>query len=44
VGERLTADGLTPLASTPDQFAEQVAREIEKTTRIIRAIGLKGAD
>jgi tripartite-type tricarboxylate transporter receptor subunit TctC len=44
VSERLTADGLTPLASTPDQFAEQVTRETAKTTRIIQAIGLKAAD
>jgi tripartite-type tricarboxylate transporter receptor subunit TctC len=44
VRERLTADGLTPLASTPDQFAEQVTREIAKTTRIIQAIGIKAAD
>ena len=44
VKERLTADGLTPLASTPDQFAEQVTRETAKTTRIIQAIGLKATD
>jgi tripartite-type tricarboxylate transporter receptor subunit TctC len=44
VRERLTADGLIPLASTPDQFAEQVARETAKTARIIQAIGLKAAD
>jgi tripartite-type tricarboxylate transporter receptor subunit TctC len=44
VKERLTADGLTPIASTPDQFAEQVTRETAKTTRIIQAIGLKAAD
>jgi len=44
VRERLTADGLIPLASTPDQFAEQVARETAKTTRIIQAIGIKAAD
>lgn len=44
VRERLTADGLTPLASTPDQFAAQVARETDKTSRILQAIGLKAAD
>ena len=44
VKERLTADGLTPLASTPDQFSEQVTRETAKTTRIIQAIGLKATD
>ena len=44
VRERLTADGLTPLASTPDQFAEQVTRETAKTTRIIQSIGIKVAD
>ena len=44
VKERLTADGLTRLASTPDQFAEQVTRETAKTTRIIQAIGLKATD
>lgn len=44
VKERLTADGLTPVASTPDQFAEQVARETAKTSRILQAIGLKAAD
>ena len=41
VRERLTADGLTPLASSPDQFAEQVTRETAKTTRIIQAIGIQ---
>ncbi|MBF8286054.1 MAG: Tripartite tricarboxylate transporter substrate binding protein [Anaerolineales bacterium] len=44
VKERLTADGLTPIASTPDQFAEQVTSETAKTTRIIQAIGLKATD
>ncbi len=44
VKERLIADGLTPVASTPDQFAEQVARETAKTSRILQAIGLKAAD
>lgn len=44
VKERLVTDGLTPLASTPDQFAEQVARETAKTSRILQAIGLKAAD
>ena len=44
VRERLTADGLTPLASTPDQFAAQVLRETGKTRRIIEAAGIKAAD
>ena len=44
VKARLVTDGLTPLASTPDQFAEQVARESAKTARIIQAIGMKAAD
>jgi tripartite-type tricarboxylate transporter receptor subunit TctC len=44
VRERLTADGLIPLASTPEQFSEQVVRETAKTSRLIQAIGIKAAD
>lgn len=44
VRDRLTADGLTPLASPPAEFAAQVARETDKTAHIIKAIGLKAAD
>jgi tripartite-type tricarboxylate transporter receptor subunit TctC len=44
IKDRLTADGLTPLASPPAEFAAQVARETDKTARIIQAIGLKAAD
>jgi tripartite-type tricarboxylate transporter receptor subunit TctC len=44
IKDRLTADGLTPLASTPAEFAAQVVRETDKTARIIQAIGLKTAD
>ena len=44
IRDRLTADGLTPLASPPAEFAAQVARETDKTARIIKAIGLRAAD
>jgi tripartite-type tricarboxylate transporter receptor subunit TctC len=44
IRDRLTADGLTPLASPPAEFAAQVARETDKTARIIKAIGLKATD
>src|SRR5262245_9129641 len=44
IRDRLTTDGLTPLASPPAEFAAQVARETDKTARIIKAIGLKATD
>ena len=44
VKERLGGDGMTVVASTPDQFADLVSREIEKYGRIIRAAGVTGAE
>jgi tripartite-type tricarboxylate transporter receptor subunit TctC len=42
--KRLAADGLTPVASTPEQFADFVARETAKYSRLIQSIGIKAAD
>ena len=42
--ERIAADGMTVVASTPGQFAEFLKRETEKYTRIIEAAGIKAID
>jgi tripartite-type tricarboxylate transporter receptor subunit TctC len=39
--ERLAKDSLTPVASTPEEFAREVARDTEKYGKVIRALGLK---
>ena len=39
---RLAQDGMTVVASTPEQFAEFLARETVKYTRVIEAAGIKG--
>ncbi len=39
--ERLTRDGLTAVAGTPQQFADEVARDTAKYDKIIRALGIK---
>ena len=39
---RLADDGMTVVASTPERFAEFLARETEKYTRFIEAAGIKG--
>jgi tripartite-type tricarboxylate transporter receptor subunit TctC len=39
---RLADDGMTVDASTPEQFAEFLARETAKFTRVIEAAGIKG--
>ena len=44
VKDRLAADGLTVVASTPGEFAELVNREVAKYTRIIQAVGVKSAE
>ena len=33
---------MTVVASTPEQFAEFLARETEKFTKVIEAAGIKG--
>lgn len=38
---RLAKDGLTAVASTPEQFADEVARDTEKYSKVIRALGIK---
>jgi tripartite-type tricarboxylate transporter receptor subunit TctC len=40
---RLADDGMTVVASSPDRFAEFLARETEKFTRVIEAAGIKGS-
>jgi tripartite-type tricarboxylate transporter receptor subunit TctC len=40
---RLADDGMTVVASTPDRFAEFLARETDKFTRVIEAAGIKGS-
>jgi tripartite-type tricarboxylate transporter receptor subunit TctC len=42
--ERIAADGMTVVASTPAQFAEFLSRETGKYTRIIEAAGIKAID
>ena len=44
VKERLSTEGLTVVASPPDQFAEFLSREIEKYARVIKAAGIKATD
>jgi len=39
--ERLAKDGLTGVASSPDEFAQEVARDTEKYGKVIRAIGIQ---
>lgn len=39
--ERLARDGLTGVASTPEEFAKEVARDTEKYDKVIRALGLQ---
>jgi tripartite-type tricarboxylate transporter receptor subunit TctC len=41
--ERLAADGMTVVASTPAQFTEFLARENSKYARIIQAAGISAA-
>ncbi|HKA39615.1 MAG TPA: tripartite tricarboxylate transporter substrate binding protein, partial [Burkholderiales bacterium] len=40
---RLADDGMTVVASTPERFAQFLARETEKFTRVIEAAGIKGS-
>jgi len=40
--ERLARDGLTPVASSPEDFAKEVARDTEKYGKVIRALGIQG--
>ncbi|MGH8649793.1 MAG: tripartite tricarboxylate transporter substrate binding protein, partial [Burkholderiales bacterium] len=39
--ERLARDGLTGVASTPEEFAQEVARDTEKYGKVIRALGIQ---
>lgn len=39
---RLADDGMTVVASTPEQFAEFLTRETAKFGRVIEAAGIKG--
>ena len=41
--ERLAGEGMTVVASTPEQFVEFLARETAKFNRIIQAAGIKGS-
>ncbi|MCC7079825.1 MAG: tripartite tricarboxylate transporter substrate binding protein [Burkholderiales bacterium] len=40
VARRLTADGSTPVGSTPEQFAETIRADIAKWSKLIKDIGL----
>jgi tripartite-type tricarboxylate transporter receptor subunit TctC len=40
---RLADDGMTVVASTPERFAEFLARETDKFTKVIEAAGIKGS-
>ncbi len=39
--ERLARDGLTGVASTPEEFAKEVARDTEKYGKVIRELGIQ---
>ena len=39
--DRLARDGLTGVASTPEEFAKEVARDTEKYGKVIRALGIQ---
>lgn len=39
--ERLAKDSLTGVASTPEDFAKEVARDTEKYDKVIRALGIQ---
>jgi tripartite-type tricarboxylate transporter receptor subunit TctC len=39
--DRLAKDGLTGVASTPEEFAKEVARDTEKYGSVIRALGIQ---
>jgi tripartite-type tricarboxylate transporter receptor subunit TctC len=39
--ERLAKDGLTGVASAPEEFAKEVARDTEKYGKVIRALGIE---
>ena len=39
--ERLGADGSEPIGSTPKELADHIAAEIQRWTKVIKAIGLK---
>lgn len=39
--ERLAKDGLTGIASSPEEFAREVARDTEKYGKVIRALGIQ---
>jgi len=41
VRERLAAEGLEPLGSTPEEFAALIRREMEKWSRVARDAGIK---
>jgi tripartite-type tricarboxylate transporter receptor subunit TctC len=39
--ERLERDGIEPVGNTPEQFAAEIKRDIERWGKIVRAAGLK---
>jgi tripartite-type tricarboxylate transporter receptor subunit TctC len=39
--DRLAKDGLTAVASTPEEFAKEVARDTEKYGKVIRELGIQ---
>ncbi|OGA21090.1 MAG: hypothetical protein A3I02_09820 [Betaproteobacteria bacterium RIFCSPLOWO2_02_FULL_67_26] len=41
VKERMAAQGLTPLNSTPDEFGAYVRSEVEKWGKVVKAIGMR---
>jgi len=44
VKERLTNEGATVIASTPDEFAAFLKTEIAKAARIVKAAGMTAAN
>jgi tripartite-type tricarboxylate transporter receptor subunit TctC len=39
--QRLASQGAEPIASTPDEFAAVIKRELEQWSRIVNQIGLR---
>ena len=43
VKQRLSEDGMTVVASTPDQFVQFLKRETSKYNRVIESAGIRGS-
>jgi tripartite-type tricarboxylate transporter receptor subunit TctC len=41
VGRQLAAQGVDPVANTPEEFAAIIKNDIEKSAKVIKAAGIK---